>query len=79
GLELDEKYLTKLRSAQRMICIVNIIKWIVIVAGGGLGIAGILAGKMKNDIDRPAPPKPNKLQKMRSVITPVQVSSRGKY
>ena len=78
---MDDKYLDKIRSAHGAIKAVNIITWIMIVAGGGLALAGFVAGWYKKNSHETTSitVKPDKLKTIQSTVAPLDLNLPPKY
>ncbi|XP_069694772.1 sensory neuron membrane protein 1-like [Periplaneta americana] len=78
GMELDKKYLDKVRKIYKTRRLVNIFMWIVMIAGGGMGAAGaVLELRGRNpemDIDQPPRRRKNPIE-----IAPIEISTPNKY
>ena len=78
GMELKQEYLDKVSGIFKIIGAVDVIKWILMVAGGGLGGAGALAAyrKKSNEMDVEVSPS---VPKKPSGISPLEVQTPPRY
>lgn len=78
GMELKQEYLDKVNGIFKIIGAVDVIKWILMVAGGGLGAAGALATyrKKSNEMDVEVSPS---VPKKPSGISPLEVQTPHRY
>lgn len=78
GMELKQEYLDKVTGIFKIIGAVDVLKWILMVAGGGLGAAGALvqyrkkSNEMDVEVSPSAPKKP-------SGISPLEVQTPPRY
>ena len=78
GMELKQEYLDKVSGIFKIIGAVDVIKWILMVAGGGLGGAGALVAyrKKSNEMDVEVSPS---VPKKPSGISPLEVQTPPRY
>jgi len=78
GMELKQEYLDKVAGIFKIIGAVDVIKWILMVAGGGLGAAGALVTyrKKSNEMDVEVSPS---VPKKPSGISPLEVQTPPRY
>jgi hypothetical protein len=78
GMELKQEYLDKVASIFKIMGAVDVVKWILMVAGGGLGAAGAIIGyrKKSNEMDVEVSPS---VPKKPAGISPLEVQTPPRY
>lgn len=78
GMELKQEYLDKVASIFKIIGAVDVVKWILMVLGGGCGAAGAILGyrKKSNEMDVDASPR---VPKKPAGISPLEVQTPPRY